>query len=395
MQAPVLETATGSSEVALTLPCATVESLRADVTPGGRKVMLFNESLFAELRTLAGVPDDFVNDGWNFSSLKKGGGKGGTLMAFVATSYVVKELSAKDHHTLLSVSGSYFRHVRGEDTLLCPIYLHFRDIRTGRCFYVMRHAVGAGPFKALYDLKGCADDKTIELDGESIEAVHKRFYQVWMWCGQFSWSAERKRYFEGKRNARRAQIVMTREERKKFLHCIEQDLKWLSSNSLMDYSLIVGIKSGLDQATGNLPDETDDAVMQEHERVCISSSDSSLQRARTADGCRPVTRTTSEGEEITLNAAIIDFLQRWTSGKKVARVVKVLEPNKSTIPPGPYAERFLRHFKQRVVLPHSEQAESKKTPAASPIMGATAAVGLATDAQVTRCSFCRFLPGPR
>lgn len=58
-----------------------------------------------------------------------------------------------DHATLLQVSGSYAQHIRSGDTILCPIYLHFRDKGTGRFFFAMRNAIGSGPFRALYDLK--------------------------------------------------------------------------------------------------------------------------------------------------------------------------------------------------------------------------------------------------
>lgn len=55
-------------------------------------------------------------------------------------------------------------------------------------------------------------------------------------------------------------------------------------------------------------------------------------------------------KEVTVVAlGVIDFLQPWTLGKKVARVVKVLERNKATIPPHMYGERFRRHFAKRLM----------------------------------------------
>lgn len=39
---------------------------------------------------------------------------------------------------------------------------------------------------------------------------------------------------------------------------------------------------------------------------------------------------------------VIDFLQAWGLGKAVAKNIKFLEPNKSTIEPRPYAARFSR-----------------------------------------------------
>ena len=44
--------------------------------------------------------------------------------------------------------------------------------------------IGTGPFQAVYDLKACADDKTIVLDGKSVKAVHKRWFKLGMKCGK-------------------------------------------------------------------------------------------------------------------------------------------------------------------------------------------------------------------
>merc|ERR1719313_2334744 len=50
------------------------------------------------------------------------------------------------------------------------------------------------------------------------------------------------------------------------------------------------------------------------------------------------------GAEAYLCLSIIDFLQKWTCGKRVARCIKVFECNKATVPPRIYAKRFQRHF---------------------------------------------------
>lgn len=48
---------------------------------------------------------------------------------------------------------------------------------------------------------------------------------------------------------------------------------------------------------------------------------------------------------------VIDFLQEWVFGKKVARVIKrpVAPQPQSTIPPPQYAEQFMRHFQTKFV----------------------------------------------
>ena len=97
---------------------------------------------FSEIRRAAQVPDDFINAGWQLENLEKGGGKGGTLMARIGHLYIIKELSKGDHASLLEVASSYGQHVRGGDSLITPMYLHFRDIQTNRTFFAMRNSTG-------------------------------------------------------------------------------------------------------------------------------------------------------------------------------------------------------------------------------------------------------------
>merc|ERR1719480_333400 len=57
-----------------------------------------------------------------------------------------------------------------------------------------------------------------------------------------------------------------------------------------------------------------------------------------------------EGDAETVYAlGIIDFLQKWTSMKQVARAVKCLEREKATIPPQMYGDRFVERFEKRLL----------------------------------------------
>lgn len=292
------------------------------ITPAGREVLLFNDHLYSELRSLAGVPDDFTNGGWNFNQdFAGGGGKGGTLMAKLGTSYIVKELSPGDHKVLLDIATPYSEHVRGAESLLCPTYLHFKDVESGRLFFAMRNTVGAGELTALYDLKGCADDKAMVLDCKKIEAVHKRLWNVGMWCSKSGWSPERKTYYAGKVSARSLTLAIgTKAQRDTVVQCIKRDCDFLAKMRLMDYSLILAIKQVPSGSAGGTGPSTTQ---------------------------RPLVRKGPDGQDITVHLSIIDFLQGWTTGKKVARVIKCAECNKATIPPRNYANRFARHFELR------------------------------------------------
>lgn len=241
--------------------------------------------------------------------------------------FIVKELSKGDHQTLLGITESFSEHLRTGKSLLSPIFLHFRDKATKRTFFAMRNCVGQGPFKALYDLKGCADDKTLEKDGVVIPAVHKRIWNVAMWSS-CCWSSARRRYHRGKVEARKAQLFVTSTQKDSVLEALRRDVSYLAGQRLMDYSLLVAIKDLKNEGTIGLPSG------------------------------QPFIRQTKDGP-VAVHIAIIDFLQRWTMGKRVARAIKVFEKNKATIPPRAYAARFAVHFTQQVVAVEEEFADLK------------------------------------
>eukprot|EP00401_Gymnodinium_catenatum_P067389 CAMPEP_0117506522 /NCGR_PEP_ID=MMETSP0784-20121206/25951_1 /TAXON_ID=39447 /ORGANISM="" /LENGTH=343 /DNA_ID=CAMNT_0005301997 /DNA_START=182 /DNA_END=1213 /DNA_ORIENTATION=+ len=291
------------------------------IQPAGRIAKLFNDDTFSKLRAQAQVPDDFVNSGWDYDMLTGGGGKGGSLMARVGNEFIVKELSDGDHNVLVSVAESYGHHVRGGETLLCPIYLHYMDTLSGRKFFVMRNSIGLGPFRLVYDLKGCADDKTVVRDDTPVVAVHKRITKPSMWIGKRAWSEKRHVYYRGKVEARSVTLDVTHEQRSQILSMIKRDTNWFKGHGLMDYSLLVAVQEVPSSATRD-------------------SSPSIV-------GPRPWVRKGPGNVDVVLHVSIIDFLQKWTFAKKVAMLLKSVERNKATVPPAQYADRFFRHFSER------------------------------------------------
>eukprot|EP00747_Dinoflagellata_sp_TGD_P187795 gnl/TRDRNA2_/TRDRNA2_45839_c0_seq1.p1 gnl/TRDRNA2_/TRDRNA2_45839_c0~~gnl/TRDRNA2_/TRDRNA2_45839_c0_seq1.p1 ORF type:complete len:388 (+),score=78.52 gnl/TRDRNA2_/TRDRNA2_45839_c0_seq1:100-1263(+) len=289
------------------------------IRPAGLEALLYNDELFATLRKRLGVPDDFINTGWSIDGLTKGSGKGGTPMIFLGSEYVVKEMSQGDHNTMLEVTKSYIEHVSAtDDTFLTMVLAHFEDPATNKKYFAMGNQVGKGPFTSLYDLKGCADDKMLVHEGKPVKSVHKRIWNLSMWFGKCMWSEERRLYYSCKQAAAHIDLSVTAEQRTLALRKIQRDTEWLGKHRLMDYSLLVGICHGpagfASPSTGL--------------RSCM------VQRNKQGDG------------DVAIYIGIIDFLQKWTNGKKCARVIKVAECNKATIPPLPYGRRFYRHFEE-------------------------------------------------
>merc|ERR1719440_2653027 len=101
----------------------------------------------------------------------------------------------------------------------------------------------------------------------------------------------------------------------------------------MDYSLLVGVKTG---APGFA--------------------------AGAHAGQLPLVRSCEDGSEVAVCIGIIDFLQGWNLKKIAARAMKCLECNKATIPPAAYARRFCEYFEERFVS-STKVMETAKMPA--------------------------------
>mmetsp|Transcript_13059 Transcript_13059/g.24020 ORF Transcript_13059/g.24020 Transcript_13059/m.24020 type:complete len:338 (-) Transcript_13059:123-1136(-) len=302
------------------------------IRPDGQECSCFGDQYFRQLRQRDGVPDEFVNGHLSF---RPGGGKGGDLMAYVDDTYIVKELSPSDNAALMEVTESYLQHVTTGHTLLTPIYLHYRVLATGRCFFVMRNMIGNGPFDTVYDLKGCADDKMLIKGGEAVPTRRKRIWQIWMWFGECAWSQDRHKYYDGKLRARKAQIQLIDRQRSQVVTALRRDSEWLASRHLMDYSCLIAIRERQPEAKQQGP-----------------------------TGRQPLLRRKVDGSEVAVYIAIIDFLQKWNAKKEVAKAIKCMEPDKATVPPEAYARRFCRCMEERFVPVHfePEALEKKRNP---------------------------------
>ena len=169
-----------------------------------------------------------------------------------------------------------------------------------------------------FDLKGCADDKTLVALGEPVHAVHKRIFNVGMWCGDALWTPERKRYFEGKKHAQEVKFHVSPQVHDEISKQTRRDVQFLQKWGLMDYSLVVSYHG----------------VPRTHLDVARSVY------AGTSDGGSQPYLAASKDTLYISYVGIIDFLQDWTCAKKVAMCVKCCERNKATIPPVPYGDRF-------------------------------------------------------
>jgi hypothetical protein len=294
---------------------------------GGEAVTTYNDEHYKKLRERWGLGDDFLET-FDFSkNMKGGGGKGGDLMGFTTDKlYIVKEVNPGDQKSLLKITEDYAQHLLDpHGSLLARFFLHFS--RKGKDFLVMNNWMPPPRYDAVdsmeelgfdlktnynrFDLKGCADDKTLVALGEPVHAVHKRIFNVGMWCGDALWTPERKRYFEGKTHAREVKFHVSKQAHDEITAMTKRDVQFLQKWGLMDYSLVVSYHG----------------VPRTHLDVARSVY------AGTSDGGSQPYLAASQDTLYISYVGIIDFLQDWTCAKKVAMCVKCCECNKATIPP--------------------------------------------------------------
>lgn len=249
------------------------QTIRVGIAKDGIRTW-FDDQCHAKIRRAMGIADSFLEGNVDAAALRPGGGKGGQLMAFsTCRRYIIKEMSPGDHATLLAVTERYAAHVlpspapgggrareqdRPKGTLLCLYLLHYQDVATRKVFVVMANSLARTPLPSLaagvedgqqrydsvYDLKGCADDKTLRDGGRAVAIVHKRFWQAHLWLGEAAWSAERKAYHRGKVEARHFEALLPQDLYEELYATVERDVKeFLVPCGLMDYSLLVGVRT--------------------------------------------------------------------------------------------------------------------------------------------------------
>ena len=261
--------------------------------------------------------------------------------AHVARDPQVKEVNATDHNTILRIIHKYVAHLLDpEGSLLARFFLHFE--RGGKNYLVMNNWMPPPRYTEVdgkelghdiklnystYDLKGCADDKTLKVHGADVEAVHKRVFNVAMWLGTLFWSPERKHYYEGKLHARETVFPVSVAAHAEIVRKTARDVRLLQACGLMDYSLVVSFHA--------MP------------RSQLALAESVYKG--TADGGEQPFICSKPKQVFICYVGIIDFLQDWTAAKVVANCVKFLECNKATIPPKPYGDRFLNFVEGKFV----------------------------------------------
>jgi len=320
----------------------------ATLVVAGESLPTFLDEHFAKVRQATGVPEDFLAN-FVFSGMKAGGGKGGQPLGFTKDrKYLVKELNKTDHEQLSRITEDYVNHVTHTDgSLLVCILAHFYSPERRKNYIAMNNVIplpaqpldgtiqvldeleASSPTKNLrssrcsYDLKGCADDKTLELDGHRIIEVHKRIWNFPLWCGQCFWSKDRLDYYAGKLRAANIVFHITPAQYAELVVWLKRDVDFLTQQGLMDYSLMVAC-----------------------ERLPCDGPGAELARRSFHSVNKLPFFSVYEDELLVTHLGVIDFLQNWTCTKNIAMCIKFAERNKATVPPSEYGARFVRHFRE-------------------------------------------------
>ena len=198
---------------------------------GGEEVELLNDSHFEKIRNACGVKlSDLTPDLFKFTSLEKGGGKGGSLMQFTNDGrLLVKQLSGDDHKSLeLHFAGYCTRVVEdGGESVIARFFFHFKRPADNKHYVVMNSLFPSESLDTVWDLKGCADDKIMREHGKSVAQVHKRWFMLhWLvseaTCGCLL-PLERREYKAGKTRARTEKFALNPEDFSAFMKSVRKD----------------------------------------------------------------------------------------------------------------------------------------------------------------------------
>jgi len=153
-----------------------------------------------------------------------------------------------------------------------------------------------------------------------VREIHKRFYNLKMMMG-FDNNDERALYYKGKHEAFTCSFPVSAEQYEVISRCMKEDCAYLAKAGLMDYSLIIGVMRLKKEDAGDLL--APGACSQYQPFICEH-----------------------RGTCYAYYMGIIDFLQEWTTGKKIAHVIKKsFAPHPiATIDPAKYADQFLKCF---------------------------------------------------
>jgi len=291
-------------------------------------VLTYSDASFSRLRKKFRVSENFLKDNVDFNAKRDMGGKGGSKHVYSFDSkYILKTVTPADQATLLNISRDYADHVLNGKSMLARILLHFHY--NGQDWIAMNNWLpkeNMTQFDDVYDIKGCDDDKKLVSTHEKVPIRRKRWYYMpyrWPFYSKATLD-ERYEYKQGKAEARRLHLPVSRRQKNLLMRVLTRDVEFLERHRLMDYSLVVGVKRN-------------------GKAIPIFSNPHTKFGNR---GLKVEVGSTHNEEKKTYHIGIIDFLQVWNLKKRVAKMIKFREPNKSTMPPGFYAQRFLNKTNQ-------------------------------------------------
>jgi len=176
--------------------------------------------------------------------------------------YIIKQVNKTDQAALVKITKSYVEHVTGDNgsSLICRFYVHFHRPSDGQDYVVMGSCLpkpklfptadgsmlAKVQWAALYDLKGCRDDKTLVKEGADIEEVHMRCWDCNMMCWQHCLgdhaSEEREKYYQGKCHALECLLHTSSANHDEIMRRITNDCSFFDEHQLMDYSMVIGVQ---------------------------------------------------------------------------------------------------------------------------------------------------------
>ena len=330
--------------------------------------------IFADIRKRLGVSEEAYRSAWQIplASLKPklGAGRSGSLfIRSVGDQFLIKTLPKHEVQALLTILKRYHQHLiqHPSSMLIRFVGLH-RFSTASRTLYLfvsnnVIHSPPALPVHQIYDLKGRAPKpgKHLRLEKTPQPDLAGRIL---------------------KDNDVNRSWIMSSQSRRGLLAVLRHDLEFLESNSLMDYSLLIGVHQANQPYTEplssllNLDTTYPDPALQQSPAPTSppsASASASASSTPTLPSSSPPSSETSLygwGSVHTFSAdrnevftfGIIDFLAFYGVKKMAANMLKSFlweEEQLSTVPASYYAGRLRGYVKTIVTHPTKDLKREK------------------------------------
>lgn len=281
----------------------------------------------------------------------EGAGRSGSFFFFSHDrKFIIKTMTNNELELFLDKLPAFGNHIKqNPNTLLAKIFGVFTvktaQMREVHVMLMENTAQVSDPEMILgvFDLKGSMVDRKVKGNVKPTTTLKDENFVIL--------SKMNKRQAKGGRSL----VNLKRKDAKKILKSIRQDVAFMMSQDLMDYSLLIVIEKVKDERPPAIEGSVDTRYSVQAEREAARATVTQIAETLTQKDFTLFLKkkhSFKSGNRV-YHIAIIDYLQEWNLNKKMERLIKttlLFKDGKmlSAIEPYEYGMRF-QHFMERIL----------------------------------------------